>query len=412
MTAKTNSPSSSPTPSSTPAHLPGVSSSSNTKKVRRLKAQSVIPTTSSAAGRRRTVVGKTTEKESPPLGTDVDKASRFSLLKADFSMRIGSLAEARKSIIKGYLLMVLIPTVALLVMIFLLNDQDANDAQGLISSMNYMLMVIAAMGLPALVVFWAHGLFPKGSFGRFASGVALAVLLTLWLVFLLLRSDLQAAVADLGIVMQLDRVLALVCLVPIFYLMQSVSELIDERTQWRKRTGTDVKTVPLDLHDWRLDFNPRIGKLANGNSSAMGAYVGFLVAPTIVLVIIAWLVGDMNLTASSTIEASIGSMFGTVVLIGAGIVCTRFIHGFYPRGSLGRMVFGLLSVLVLAVLAGELVLGSGIETAFEQNNFMIDMSTVMVPVLMFIAFIAVIEVSELVDNRRPWHMRIGMPVEP
>ena len=331
---------------------------------------------------------------------------------AEFGLRIGSLAEARRSMMLGYLGMVVAPTVILLLFISLLDGSGSDGAANLISAMERMLMVVAAMGLPVMVVSWANGLYPKGSYGRFASGSSFAVLLAVWFVLLLLESDLQEAVADYGPVLQLDRVLVLACLTSAFYFVHAASEFIGCRSAWRKSVGAEVKVATIDLESGFLDFDLHIGKLQGGSSSALKAYARFLVVPTVVLVVADWVIGGMDLAAKDVLQASVGSMFGIVLLFGAVMVVIGFVRGFYPSGSLGRTIPGLLGVSVLSLYAWMILLDSGIEDAFGRNHFVIDMHAVLLPVLMYVMFMAVFELSELVDNRRGWHKGLGVPVRP
>jgi len=333
-------------------------------------------------------------------------------LKAEFSPRIGSLVRARKSMTSGYLLMVLTPTVLVLAIISLLGVPDTYGANSLIGSMNYMLAIIAMMGIPIMVVSWANGLYPKGSYGRFVSSLIFATLLGVWFVLLLYVSDLRNALADFGITLQLERVFIIVCLIAIFFFGRAIFELIDERKLWRKSIGANVKIAPLNLKSMFLDFSLRIGKFQRGNSSALKTYVKFLVFPTIELVIIDWALEDLNLAANDVIEASVGTMFGTVLMFGIVMVIIRFVRGFYPSGSLGRVIFGLMGIPILFLFAWEILLGSGLQEALGQNHFIIDMSALILPVLIYILFITVFEMSELVTNRRRWHKKIGIQVEP
>jgi hypothetical protein len=263
-----------------------------------------------------------------------------------------------------------------------------------------------------MVVSWANGFYPKGSYGRLVSGSAFAVLLAVWLVLLLLASDLQEAVADYGPVLQLDRVLVLACLTSVFYFGHAASEFVGCRDAWRKSVGAEVKAAPIDLESGFLDFDPRIGKPTGGSSSAMKAYAMFLVVPTVVLVVADWVIGGMDLAAKDFLQASVDSMFGIVLLFGAVMVALDYFRGFYPSGSLGRTIPGLMGVSALSLYAWMVLIDSGIEDAFGRNHFVIDMYAVLLPVLMYVMFMAVFELSELADNRRGWHKGLGVPVKP
>jgi hypothetical protein len=175
--------------------------------------------------------------------------------------------------------------------------------------------------------------------------------------------------------------------------------------------GVKVEVKPLNLASGFLDFDPRIGKWEHGNSSAVKAYALFLILPTILLIVAELLVEELGLEAGDAIEASIGTMFGTVVLFGIVLVGVHFVRGFYPSGSVGRAIFGFGGISVLSLFALTALIDSGIEGALGLNHFIIDMHAVLLPVLMYVMFMTVFELSELIDNRRNWHKSIGIPVK-
>ena len=357
------------------------------------------------------------EGKSSGIGGHEPEPIDLSSLKTEFSLRIGSLVKARKSMTSGYLRMVLMPTVLVLAVISLLSGSTMNGVISLFGSMDYMLAVIAVMAIPIMVVCWANGLYPKGSYGKFVSALIFATLLCVWLILLLIESHLQDALAGFGMVaIQLEMPFIIVCLVTIFFFGRAIFELIDERKLWRKSLGAKVEIAPLNLKSRFLDFNPHIGKLNNGNSSAMKSYIGVLIMYSITLAVLAWAwketILENNLGANNLIDTSFGMMFDTVLLFGIVMVFVRFIRGFYPRGSFGRMTFGLMGIPILLLFAWEILLGSGIQEAFRLSKFIVDMSAFILPMMIYILFITVIEMSELVDKRRSWHRKIGMRVEP
>ena len=336
----------------------------------------------------------------------------FSSRKFEFSLGIGSFDEARKSMIVGYLTMVLVPTVILLAFISLSSPGNTVGARSLIRSMDHMLAIVAELGLPIMLLSWVVGLYPKGSYGRFVSRSMFAILLVVWLAILILESNLQDAFADSGTVLQLDRVLVIVGLIAMFYFGRAINEFGHCRRAWREDIGAKLKIAPLNLKSGFLDIDPHIGKLENGGSSAFWAYIQYLVVPTIVLIGLDSMLADSTFATKDVLIASFNAMFGTVVLFGGVMVIIRFMRGFYPSGSFGHAIFGLMGIPVLSSFAWMILLGSGIQVALELNHVIVDMNAVMLPVMMFILFMAIFEASELLDNRRSWHQVIGMPVKP
>jgi len=349
---------------------------------------------------------------SPASGSPNVPPIDLSSPKAEFSFQTGSPRRARESILRSYMTLVLVPTVIVLAIIPHLKAQDTDGARSLVTSMEFILGATAVLGIPIMAASWFHGFYSKGSYGRFASGSIFALLLVLWLVLVLVASNLQNAIADFGAAFKAEWLFFLICLMPVFSFGRAVSELMDDRRAWRKKMGAGVKEIRLDLGSWFVDFDHRVGKFGKGNSAAWMAYLKFLFIPIIILISADCILNDLDLEAKSLIVASVSSMFGIVLLFGTAMVLLRFLRGFYPCGSLSRAVFGLAGVPVLILFAWKILIGSGIETELEQNHFVMDMSLVMLPALMYVMFFAVFELSELKDRRRAYRRSIGLPVKP
>lgn len=331
---------------------------------------------------------------------------------AEFSLRIGSLEQARESIIRSYMMLVLWPMLIGLTILVVVTARETGEAEGMIAALEFILGANIALGIPLMAASWFHGFYPKGSYGRFVAGSALASFLVLWLVLVLVVSDLQSAVESLGAELKLEWVFILICLSPVFYFGAAVSEIVDDRAAWMWKLGVETKETPLNLRSRFVDFDRRVGKFDKGRSKALRAYVKFLVIPMILLVGADYVLNRLDLQAKDMILSSVGSMFGTVLSFGTCMVVIRFLHGFYPCGSVSRPVFGLLGVLVMILFAWAVLINSGLEGELDQNGFFIEMSFVMLPVLMFVGFIAVFEVSELKDCRRSYRRSVGLPVRP
>jgi hypothetical protein len=332
--------------------------------------------------------------------------------RGEFSLRIGSLDLARESILRTYMTLVLWPMFTALTILVVLMAQDAEEVGDMIASMEFILGSAVVMGVPLMLTSWFHGLYPKGSYGRFAAGTVFACLLVTWLVLVLVISDLQGGLAGLGAELRLEWALILVCLSPVFYFGATVSELVDDRAAWRKKMGAELKEPSPDLRSRFVDFDRRVGKFGKGNSEASRAYLKFLVIPVMLLVCSDCLLGRMDLEAKYLILSTISAMFATVLVFGTALVILRFLHGFYPCGSVSRAVFGISGVFVMIVFAWAVVMNSGLESELEQNGFIIDMTVLMLPVLMFVGFLVVFEASELKDCRRMYRRSVGLPVEP
>jgi hypothetical protein len=308
--------------------------------------------------------------------------------------------------------MALLPAAGLLAVTAFIGVPDTPGRVSLVAAMESMLATVVLMALPLMAIAWADGFYPKGSFGRLASGSVLAVAMGVWLALLLWGSGLKQAFVDMGMDLDLDRVFVLVILIAVFISIHPAFEFIDERKHWRKSIGAKVKISMPKVKSWFLDIDPRLGKLQNGNYSAVYAYIRFLVMPTFVLVFMEWLLVKMNPHAKDAFLSSIELMFVTIVVFGVAMVLMRFARGFFPSGSLGRAAFGMLGIPVMFVFAGAIFIDSGIREPLAQNHMILDMPSVLLLVFVYITYAVVIELAEIADNRRRWHKAIRVPVRP
>ncbi len=350
-------------------------------------------------------------EEAPvPTAAHLPEPIDISSPKAEFSLRIGSLDAARRSMVIGYLTLILLPAIVVLLIISQVDAQSSLGARRFQASLESMLWAIAMLGVPMVAVSWFHGFYPRGSLSRFVSGSVFAFLFGLWLALILIASDVQGAVAESGVALKLNWLLVVVCLTSVFVFARAASELLDDRRPWRKKMGAENKKIILQLGSRFVDFNYHIGRYKKGISSAWMAYVNYIVIPTTALVLIDYGLSGLNLEAKALLVHSVGSMFGIVVLFGGILVLVRFMRAFYPLGSLSRASFGLATIPILILYAWEILVGSGVEAELAQNKFIIDMELLMLPVFMHVSFTAVFELSELKDGRRAYRRWLGLPV--
>ena len=332
----------------------------------------------------------------------------------EYSLKLGVVPEANGQarimlfifIILPVLLILIVPS---LVGVFITIPTTAHALQaGLKNAADAILL----LGVPLLTIAWFYGFYKKGSFGRLTMGLAFAAFLALFIFLVLMTSNLKQGLIDLGVHFNYDLFVTLLLIVPSFVGLGTLGEMVDERNAWRLSLGLPVKSKPLNLESWLLDFNPRIGKIGDGTKLALRAYILFLIVPAVILTLISGTVGGMDIQNSSGLASALNQVLDAVILFGIIIVILSFFRGFYPKGTFARALIGLFVTVAILMMLQAAFLNGGLERAFLNSGAVVDLGPVLFALLLYasVGFIGVL--AELLDNRRGWAKSIGKKVKP
>jgi len=332
----------------------------------------------------------------------------------EYSLRLGAVPEANRQVRITLFIFIVLPVLLILIVpplvgVFMTMPTQAHALRvGLTNAADAILL----MGTPLLVIAWLYGLYKKGSFGRMTMGLAFAAFLVLFIFEVLMTSNLKQGLIDLGVHFNYELFVTLLLIVPAFVALGTLGEMVDERNTWRLSLDLPVKTRPLNLEGWFLDFNPRIGKIGDGTKLALRAYILFLIVPAVVLTLLSGTIGDANFQNSSGLASAFNQVLDAVILFGIIIVILSFFRGFYPKGTFARVLIGVLVVAVILIMLQAAFLNGGLESAFLNSGAVVDLDPILFALLFYasVGFVGVL--AELMDNRRAWAKSIGRKVKP
>ncbi|MDD1743465.1 MAG: hypothetical protein LUO85_02435 [Methanomassiliicoccales archaeon] len=336
-------------------------------------------------------------------------------LALDFSLRVGIPPEGQREARSKLLLLIVIPALLLLLIppaVSALIDLPL-EAQRLFTILADIVGSLLLLGLPLLPIAWLRGFYPKGSFGRLVFSLAYVLFLIVYIYLVLAGHGLNSWFLESGVHFDYDLMVLLVMIIPAFLAIEALGELIDERKPWKARLGFAIKGKPLNIDSLLLDFNLRTGKIGNGAKAAKRAYIGWLLVPFLVLSILSGILDDLNQIANNVALAQeIGKVAGAIAPFALIIIGLSFVWGFYPRGSFGRLTFGLLKVPFILLFVNAIFLNGALEQALWSSNLKLDLAPIVELFLIYAALVALLPICELIDYRREWKYRVGRKLRP
>ena len=331
-------------------------------------------------------------------------------LALDFSLRVGIPPEAQREARNKLLLLIVIPSLLLLLIppaISSLVDVPL-EALELFAVLANIVGSLLLLGLVLVPIAWMRGFYPKGSFGRLAFSLAYVLFLIVYIYMVLVGHGLNSWLFANGVHFDYDLMVLLVMIIPTFQAVEALGELIDERKPWKARLGFAIKGKPLNVDSMLLDFNLRTGKIGNGAKAAQRAYIGWLLLPFLILSILSGILDDVTQISSNVALAQeIGNVAGAIAPFAIVIIALSFVWGFYPRGSFGRLTFGLLKVPFILLFVNAIFLDGALEQALWNSDLKITLDPIIELFLIYAALVAMLPVCELVDYRREWKYRVG-----
>ncbi len=350
------------------------------------------------------------------IGTEVpEKPPLKENLALDFSLRVGIPPEAQREARKKLLLLIVIPSLLLLLIPPAVESFVDVPSEGL-SLFTVLANIVGSLlllGLALLPIAWMRGFYPKGSFGRLAFSLAYVLFLIAYIFVVLVGHGLSSWLFDNGIHFDYDLMVLLVMIIPAFQAVEAVGELIDERKPWKARLGFAIEGKPLNVDSVLLDFNLRTGKISNGAKAAKRAYIGWLLVPFLILSLLSGILDDMTqITNNVALATEIWRIASAIAPYALIIIALSFVWGFYPRGSFGRLTFGLLKVPFILLYINAIFLDGALEQALLNSNIMVDLGPIIGLFLIYAALVALVPICELVDYRREWKYRVGRKLKP
>jgi hypothetical protein len=350
------------------------------------------------------------------IGADIPvKPPLKETLALDFSLRVGIPPSAQKEARNKLLLLIVVPSLLILLAIPIASNLIGSYLEGtrLLDVLMSIVGSLLVLGLPLLPIAWLRGFYPKGSFGRLTFSLGYVLFLIVYIYLVLVGHGLNSWFFDAGIHFDYDLMVLLVMIIPAFLAFEALGELIDERKPWKARLGFAIKGRPLKVDSMLLDFNLRTGKIGNGAKAAKRSYIGWLLVPFLILSILSGILDDVTQIANNiALAQEIGRITTAIAPFALVIIALSFVWGFYPRGSFGRLTFGLLKVPFILLFVNAIFLNGALEQALWNSNLKIALSPIIELFLIYAALVTLLPICELIDYRREWKYRVGRKLRP
>ncbi|MBI0583442.1 MAG: hypothetical protein ISF22_04360 [Methanomassiliicoccus sp.] len=336
----------------------------------------------------------------------------------EFDRRLGSFSSAASTanrVIWGIVVRWSVLIMLFMWMLAFLGFASKDTGAGFLSVLSTIVGAILLMGVPMTVLAWFKGFYPKGTVSRtvFDIGLSLAFVLLIFLIFIL--SGLPQAAQTVGAAFPIWPIGLALIMWEVIEALRAVWEFREERRTWKVRAGLKVERkkprwqVPPESHLYEL--SPEIGKVSRGLVSAEKTFFRFVILPEVLVI--------LGLGAAFGAGAESGPLFRAMAnlvylipLFGLLLTVISFGRGFYPAGSLGRMLVGLLLVPGLFLYVFNTFLTMEVQEAAERAGLIVPYELIVTLVIVTILFVGFLQVTELIDARRAWLISVGKPAKP
>lgn len=159
------------------------------------------------------------------------------------------------------------------------------------------------------------------------------------------------------------------------------------------------------------EFALRLGRPSRGILAAAGAAVKFLVVP---LLLIYALITLLKEAGGEEYVGVLGldALVQTVVVLGIAITALSFFRGFYPKGSLSRMAFGLAAMAATGAWVWVIARGGELVLDVDQLGLEVGFTGLLLLFLAVVALRALFYVVEMRSYRQEWLASLAAPIQP
>ncbi|MDD1746935.1 MAG: hypothetical protein LUQ16_04145 [Methanomassiliicoccales archaeon] len=271
------------------------------------------------------------------------------------------------------------------------------------------------LGIPMTVLAFFVGFYPRGTISRTLCDLVNSLLFILLIYWLFVASGLPDIITDSGLIISLTPLILAILIWAVIDVIRVGAEYRDERRNWKKSVGYDVppkkkKYFQIKPESRWYDFSPSIGKFSRGAMDAKKEVLRFVTIPEIIIILG---IGAMRSAGTTgTLYTIFESWSINILIFGLLIAFVAFWRGYFPPGTFSRLLIGLLLVPALLLYVRGLELGGTLDDALKNVGLVLPMPEINLLILIFIAFIGVMQFGELLDSRRSWKIAVGKKVKP
>ncbi|NLK26466.1 MAG: hypothetical protein GX307_07850 [Euryarchaeota archaeon] len=149
------------------------------------------------------------------------------------------------------------------------------------------------------------------------------------------------------------------------------------------------------------EFSLQHGRLGKGLLSAAGGAITFLIIPMVIILGTATLLERIDV-GEFLDPVVLENVMLWLMLLGAIITVLSFFNGYYPRGSLSRMTFGLVMALLIGIWVWTATRGGMLEVNIDGIMLTVDFIGLVIILLAVVALRGLYSIVEMYSYRKDW----------
>jgi len=349
-------------------------------------------------------------KDAPPL--------KPRLGRGEFTTKIGTVSLGASNAEKFIRTTITVLPFWLTLIVFILSIFGFGDTE---SSEKFLRVLVSMgalfiiLGIPMTVLSFFVGFYPRGTISRTLCDLINSILFILLIFWLFVASGLPDIITDSGLIIPLTPLILAILIWAAIDIIRVGAEYRDERRNWKKSVGYEVppkkkKYFQIKPESKWYDFSPSIGKFSRGAVDAKREVLRFVTIPEIIILLG---IGAMRSAGTTgTLYAIFETWSNNILIFGLLIAFVAFWRGYFPPGTFSRLLIGLLLVPALLLYVRGLQLGGTLDDALKNVGLILPMPEINLLILIFIAFVGVIQFGDFLDSRRSWRIAVGKKVKP
>jgi hypothetical protein len=149
------------------------------------------------------------------------------------------------------------------------------------------------------------------------------------------------------------------------------------------------------------EFDLKIGSWSKGTVAAVLGGLKYLIVPVIILIFSTSLITD---TGGQEIadQLGLGEIMSAVIMVGIPITIVSFFRGYYPKGSVSRLTFGIIVVALVCLWIWLVTRGGNLALEFDQFGLGLVVTGFVLLFILAAALKAGLYLAEYFSYRKEW----------
>lgn len=149
------------------------------------------------------------------------------------------------------------------------------------------------------------------------------------------------------------------------------------------------------------EFSLRGGSIARGLWSAFVTGIKYIGFPLLIITAFTVLFTQLGTTEMGE-QLGLERLANYLVVLGIPITVLSFFRGFYPKGSLSRMIFGVVVAALICVWIWLLMMGGNLSIQFEEFGLTISFVGIVLLFILAATLGGIYYVVEMRSYRQEW----------